>query len=160
MVARGVLDTLGERKAWRKGRAWCACIVLEPGDCRAESRQAHYEKNSEPPTRLTLITQRAKLSARQRRNKKLQLFLFTPGTSLKLGAATGIKAERRLLLACLYRWRRRKVGAKIDDWIEFFRCGAGQRSEEARKDWAKSCIQRATPRGCSDARERPLRQAD
>jgi len=138
MVARGVLDTLDQNRLSRKG---LVCVYLCSNlEIAAQNRdKLSDEEDQEPPTRLTLITLRAKDIQEKRQSKRRQLFLFTPGTSLKLGAATGIKAERRLLLACLYGLRRRRVNADIDDWIEFFRCGAGQRSENARAQWADSC---------------------
>jgi hypothetical protein len=138
MVARGVLDELCTRNEGRKG---LVCVYLCSNLEIAEQNRGKLteEESSEPATRLTLIPQRASAIHEARRKKKLQLFLFTPGTSLKLGGATGIKSERRFLLACLYVWRSHKLGAKLAKWIEFFRCGAGQRSENAMRDWVTSC---------------------
>jgi uncharacterized membrane protein YkvA (DUF1232 family) len=138
MVARGVLEELSRRN---RGHDGITCVYL----CsNLEIAEQNREKltdtdSSNAATRLTLIAQRAKVIQATRSKKQFQLFLFTPGTSLKLGGATGIKSERRLLLACLYVWRRRKLGANVADWIEFFRCGAGQGSEEARRQWTRSC---------------------
>src|SRR6185503_19754867 len=57
-------------------------------------------------------------------NGKLQVFAFTPGTSLQVEHGTGIARERRLLLYLLFRiWRKRVNQAK---WREFFRCSAGE----------------------------------
>jgi hypothetical protein len=140
MVARGVLDVLDERNRKRNGIG-LVCVYLCSNLEIAEQNRDKLtdDDNPEPPTRLTLITLRAKDIQEKRRNKKRQLFLFTPGTSLSLGAATGIKAERRLLLACLYGWRPQKLRAELGEWIEFFRCGAGQRSKEAKRKWGESC---------------------
>ncbi len=138
MVARGVLDHLCEHNEGSNGLV-CVYLCSNLEIAEQNRNKLSAERASDPATRLTLITLRAKAIHEARRRKKLQLFLFTPGTSLKLGAATGIKSERLLLLACLYHWRRGKLGAKLADWTEFFRCSAGQRSPAALEKWARSC---------------------
>ena len=142
MVARGVLDALDDRKRGQKGKGLVCVYLCSNLEIAEQNRdKLSDDKAHEPPTRLTLITLRAKSIQTKRQGKKRerQLFLFTPGTSLNLGGATGIMAERRLLLACLYGWQRQKVVAKIGDWIEFFRCGAGHRSIKAKQQWEGSC---------------------
>ncbi len=138
MVARGVIEELRRLSDGRKGSV---CVYLCSNLEIAEQNQDKLrgEKTRELPTRLTLIPLRAAAIHEARAKRKPQLFVFTPGTSLHLGGATGIKSERRLLLACLYGWRPHKLGAKLADWIEFFRCGAGQRSPKARATWESSC---------------------
>lgn len=138
MVARGVIEELRRRSDSRKGGV---CIYLCSNLEIAEQNRDKLtsEKSSEPPTRLTLIPLRAATIHQSRARGKAQLFVFTPGTSLHLVGATGVKSERRMLLACLYGWRPHRLGAKLADWVEFFRCGAGQRSAAARANWASSC---------------------
>lgn len=138
MVARGVIDELRERSDSRKGSV-CVylCSNLEIAD--QNQNKLNDAERSEPPTRLTLIPLRAAAIHRARARKQPQLFVFTPGTSLHLGGATGIKSERKMLLACLYGWKPHKIGAKLSSWIEFFRCGAGQQSKGGAAAWIASC---------------------
>ena len=138
MVARGVLEVLSDRNTTRNG---IVCVYLCSNLEIAEQNRDKLNIGGEsgPATRLTLITLHAKAIHEARRQKKFQLFLFTPGTSLKLGGSTGMKSERRLLLACLYGQQPRQLGAKLANWIEFFRCGAGQQSAKAKKAWVESC---------------------
>jgi hypothetical protein len=150
LVAGGVLDELRRRSHSRKGSVCIyLCSNLEIADQNqdkltgedtsklgiAELNQGNFksEKTRKPPTRLTLIPHRAASIQKARKKKKHQLFVFTPNTSLYLVATTGIKSERRMLLACLYKSRRRSLGAKLADLKDFFRCGAG------REIWASSC---------------------
>lgn len=138
MVARGVIEELRRRSDGRKGSV---CVYLCSNLEIAEQNQdkLRSEKSREPPTRLTLIPLRAATIHQARAKRTPQLFVFTPGTSLQLLGATGTKSERRMLLACLYGWRPHKLGAKLADWIEFFRCGALQRNIHGLDSWAASC---------------------
>jgi hypothetical protein len=159
MVARGVVEELRRR---HRDRNVCIylCSNLEiaeqnrdkllgeatekpssgPSAIRRDTRiRPDGGKGRKPPTRLTLIPIEAAAISRARKGRQLQLFVFTPHTSLHLVGATGIKAERRMLLACLYGWRPHRLGAQLARWKEFFRCEAGQRSDTARESWNASC---------------------
>ncbi len=67
---------------------------------------------------------------------KLNLYCFTPGTSLSLRSATGLKYERKLLLYLLDRMEVTPRGKRQVRWREFFRCGCGEQGwrREAGKD--------------------------
>lgn len=138
MVARGVIEELRRRSDDRKGSV-CVylCSNLEIAEQNRDKLTS--EKSREPPTRLTLIPLRAATIHQARVKRTPQLFVFTPGTSLQLVGATGTMSERRMLLACLYGWRPHKLGAKLANWIEFFRCGARQRNINGLDRWAASC---------------------
>ena len=138
MVARGVLKALRERNPGRRGHV-CVylCSNLEIADQNRD--KLSDERTNEPPTRLTLIPKRAVAIQAARKIGRSQLFVFTPGTSLHLLGNTGMKEERRMLLACLYGWRAHRIGAKLAEWTEFFRCGAGQSSSKTLKQWQSSC---------------------
>lgn len=148
MVARGVLQRLEEQKDGRKGMV---CVYLCSNlEIAEQNRDKLANETKEPATRLTLIPLRAKAVHEERKKNKPQLFLFTPGTSLKLSGTTGIKSERQLLLSALYGWRPQKLGASLDDWIEFFRCNAG------RDKWVKECPASKLSQGAADLRESRL----
>ena len=138
MVARGVIEELERRNRSGKGSV---CIYLCSNLEIADQNQDKLKRNKvrESATRLTLIPLRAAAIHATRAEGKSQLFVFTPDTSLNVTGATGIKAERRMLLACLYAWKPHRIGAQLAVWIEFFRCGAGQRSPKARANWGESC---------------------
>jgi hypothetical protein len=53
---------------------------------------------------------------RRRKNGQLQVFTFTPGTSLQVERGTGIAKERRLLLYLFYRVWRKRVNQK--EWLQ------------------------------------------
>jgi len=146
MVARGVIEELRRRADSRKGSV-CVylCSNLEIAEQNRDKLQnkkqdaLKKERSREPPARLTLIPLRAAEIHKARAKRKAQLFVFTPGTSLHVVGATGIKSERRMLLACLYGREPHRIGAKLKDWIEFFRCGAGQ-------NWESLCSSRELQR--------------
>ena len=76
------------------------------------------------PGRLTLLALQSQQISRRRENGRLQVFAFTPGTSLQVERGTGIARERRLLLYLLLRVWRKHVNRR--KWREFFRCSAGE----------------------------------
>jgi len=75
------------------------CSNLEIAE---QNRDKLTDEKTEPATRLTLITLRAKAIDEARNNKKVAaLLIYARNISLKLGGTTGIKSERLLLLAGL-----------------------------------------------------------
>ena len=71
------------------------------------------------PPSLRRITQ---LAWSTKTNDNLQLYSFTPGTSLSAG--TGLAWERQLLLFLVHRVLRQDI--RKGRWREYFRCGAGE----------------------------------
>ena len=78
----------------------------------------------EPATRrLTLLSTKGVL--KENKEEGHRLLSFTPGTSLKLGGATGIQYERKLLLHLLDRLAATPEGAGRNRWAHFFRASCG-----------------------------------
>ena len=110
VVARGVIEDL------MKGRRKPLTVIYLCSNAEiAEQNRRKLDPQSERSIgRVTQLAMR-----RQTEDLNLQLYSFTPGTSLKAG--TGLEWERRLLMYLLHRayglpvWRQQ--------YSEFFRCG-------------------------------------
>lgn len=124
LVAREVIQNLKERRKRSNGKGFTAVYICSNSEIAAQNcSKLCDEKDSSIPGRLTLLSLQSARIGQARDNGRLQVFAFTPGTSLKIEQGTGIAEERRLLLYLLVRiWRRRVNKAK---WREFFRCSAG-----------------------------------
>jgi hypothetical protein len=70
--------------------------------------------------RLTLLSLSSEELEAARDASALQLFSFTPGTSLQVGTATGQCLERQLLYFLVYELLGNPASGK---WRDFFRCG-------------------------------------
>jgi hypothetical protein len=113
VVARGVIERLLERR-----RRPLTVVYLCSNSDIAEQNRIKLDPESEKP--IGRVTELA--LARHQGARRLLLYSFTPGTSLKEG--TGLAWERRLLLYLLHRIYGFPVGTKA--WREYFRCGAGE----------------------------------
>lgn len=120
LVARHVIDGLKRRR--RHG--FTVVYICSNSEIADQNRgRLCSEEDSSVPGRLTLLALQSKQIKEGRDKNQLQVFAFTPGTSLQIEHGTGIAQERRLLLYLLVRvWRKRVNKAK---WREFFRCSAG-----------------------------------
>ena len=142
VVARGVITSLREENRRRRRRRGMVivylCSSLEIAAQNSDKLIEHLEGDVDGGsqgvvTRLTLLPLGADKIRENREHGRPQLLLFTPGTSLQLGRASGVKQERRMLLACLLSHFRHKLLPDDDPWIEFFRCGASQET------WPEEC---------------------
>lgn len=113
VVARGVIEELIRR---RRGRELVVVYLCSNSEI-ADQNRTKLAPNAPPSLRR--ITQLA-WSASNTDN--LQLYSFTPGTSLSEG--TGLAWERRLLLFLVHRVLRKDI--RKGKWREYFRCGAGE----------------------------------
>lgn len=121
LVAKGVIAELRRRGA--KG-GFTIIYICSNSEIADQNRgKLCDEKDSAVPGRLTLLALQSQQIARHRENGRLQVFAFTPGTSLQVERGTGIARERRLLLYLLLRVWRKHVNRR--KWREFFRCSAG-----------------------------------
>jgi uncharacterized membrane protein YkvA (DUF1232 family) len=120
-VAAGVITALSGKR-----RSGFTVVYVCSNAEIAEQNRAKLSPDSgrAAVTRLTLLATRSEEIEAQRKKEGTQLFSFTPGTSLKIGGATGIGWERRLLLYLLLRVWGKRVGRA--PWREFFRCGSKQ----------------------------------
>lgn len=112
LVARGVIEELVRR---RRGRDLVVVYLCSNSEIADQNRTKLAP--SAPPS-LRRITQLAWSGAN---TDPLQLYSFTPGTSLSEG--TGLAWERHLLLFLAYRVLRQDI--RKGKWREYFRCGAG-----------------------------------
>lgn len=121
LVARHVIDGLKSRR--RHG--FTVVYICSNSEIADQNRgKLCSEKDGSVPGRLTLLALQSKQINEGRDKKQVQVFAFTPGTSLQIEHGTGIAQERRLLLYLLVRvWRKRVNKPK---WREFFRCSAGR----------------------------------
>lgn len=127
LVAKGVVNDLRQRKTRGGFTIVYICSNNEIADQNRE--KLCDEKDCAVPGRLTMLALQSQQISRRRENGQLQVFAFTPGTSLQVEHGTGIARERRLLLYLLFRiWRKRVNQAK---WREFFRCSAGEERWQA-----------------------------
>lgn len=110
VVARGVIERLLASR-----RKSLTVIYLCSNSEIAEQNRTKLDPDSAAP--VGRVTELAIKS--ERRDDSLQLYSFTPGTSLKDG--TGLEWERRLLMYLLHRSFGFPVWRKT--WREFFRCG-------------------------------------
>lgn len=113
VVASGVIEALLRR---RKGRALVVVYLCSNTEI-ADQNRTKLAPNAPPSLRR--ITQ---LAWRPGSSAKLQLYSFTPGTSLAEG--TGLAWERQLLLFLIHRVLRQDI--RKGKWREYFRCGAGE----------------------------------
>jgi len=119
VVARGVIDELLRR---RRGKALVVVYLCSNSEIADQNRTKLAPKAA--PS-LRRITQLAWSGANA---DALQLYSFTPGTSLSEG--TGLAWERQLLLFLVHRVLRQDI--RKGKWREYFRCGAGpERWKEA-----------------------------
>ena len=122
LVAKGVIDKLRHLSTKSGFTIVYICSNSEIAD--QNRGKLCDEKDSEVPGRLTLLALQSQLIGQRRKNGQLQVFAFTPGTSLHVEHGTGIAKERRLILYLLFRvWRKRVNRRK---WREFLRCSAGE----------------------------------
>jgi hypothetical protein len=113
VVARGVIDELMRR---RRGHELIVVYLCSNSEI-ADQNRTKLAPNA--PLSLRRITQ---LAWGTRNTDNLQLYSFTPGTSLSEG--TGLAWERQLLLFLAYRVLRQDI--RKGKWREYFRCGAGE----------------------------------
>jgi uncharacterized membrane protein YkvA (DUF1232 family) len=127
LVARGVIGKLREAK---NGKGYTVVYVCSNSEIAEQNRiklypeQQRQEANHRASRRLTLLSLESAEIAR-RRKCEIQVFSFTPGTSLQLTGSTGIALERRLLMYLLHRLWHKPVRHAI--WREFFRCGCREK---------------------------------
>jgi hypothetical protein len=122
LVAKGVIDKLRNLKSKDGFTIIYICSNSEIAD--QNRGKLCDDQDSAVPGRLTLLSLQSQQIVQRRENRQLQVFAFTPGTSLQIENGTGIAKERRLLLYLLLRvWRKRINQPK---WREFFRCTAGE----------------------------------
>ena len=122
LVAKGVVDELRRRRA---GGDFTLVYICSNNEIADQNREKLSDaKENVVPGRLTLLALQSQQIILGRENGRLQVFAFTPGTSLQVERGTGIAKERRLLLYLAFRvWRKRINKRK---WREFFRCSAGE----------------------------------
>jgi len=113
VVARGVIDDLMQR---RRGRELIVVYLCSNSEIADQNRT---KLAPDAPSALRRITQ---LAWRTGSSYNLQLYSFTPGTSLSEG--TGLAWERQLLLFLVHRVLRQDI--RKGKWREYFRCGAGE----------------------------------
>ena len=177
LVARGVIDRLKQRK--RKGLT--VIYICSNSEIADQNRsKLSDDAETEDPGRLTLLSLQSSRIRERRANRQLQVFAFTPGTSLQVEHGTGIAKERRLILYLVRRlWRKHE---RRVSWREFFRCTAGEENWRRdssirrlkqdfdrviakdfrlrlKKHWESQAISLVDPRtGKDDGVRRPLRQ--
>lgn len=110
IVARGVIERLLERRR----TPLIVVYLCSNAEIAEQNRRKLDPRAGRPLRRLSEIALRSGEKAGE-----LQLFSFTPGTSLHDG--TGLAWERRLLLFLMGRVQDRDVNQRR--WREFFRCG-------------------------------------
>jgi hypothetical protein len=119
LVARGVIDQMRRR---RKSGDFIVVYICSNSEIGAQNRDKLSDTPANTAGRLTLLSLESAEIGRLRDKGLVQVFSFTPGTSLQIGQATGVKQERRLLMYLIMRvWGRRVNRQK---WRDFFRCGA------------------------------------
>jgi hypothetical protein len=124
LVARKVIQNLQQKVSQSKGRGFTVVYICSNSEIADQNcSKLCDEKDSSMPGRLTLLTLQSATIGQAREKDKLQVFAFTPGTSLRLEQGTGIAEERRLLLYLLVRvWRKHVNRVR---WRKFFQCSAG-----------------------------------
>jgi len=107
LVAKGVIEKLRRRLGTNGG--FTTVYICSNSEIADQNRgKLCDEKDSAVPGRLTLLALQSQQIGQRRKNGQLQVFAFTPGTSLQVEHGTGIARERRLLLYLLFRvWRKR-----------------------------------------------------
>ena len=122
LVAKGVIAEL--RRLGTKGGFTIVYICSNSEIADQNRGKLCDDKDSAVPGRLTLLALQSQQIGRRRESGRLQVFAFTPGTSLQVERGTGIARERRLLLYLLLRVWRKHVNRR--KWREFLRCSAGE----------------------------------
>ncbi len=123
VVARGVIDELLRR---RRGRELVVVYLCSNTEI-ADQNRTKLAPNAPPSLRrITQLAWSTKVS------DNLQLYSFTPGTSLSEG--TGLAWERQLLLFLVHRVLRQDI--RKGKWREYFRCGAGEERWKAATKFA------------------------
>ena len=112
VVARGVIEDLLRR---RRGKTLVVVYLCSNSEIADQNRTKLAPKAAPSLRRIT------QLAWNGSNDDSLQLYSFTPGTSLSEG--TGLAWERRLLLFLAHRVLRQDI--RKGKWREYFRCGAG-----------------------------------
>ena len=124
VVARGVID-----KLCRGSRSPLKVIYLSSNSEIAEQNRPKLAKNGG-----VSVSRAAELALiRSQSDDRVQLYAFTPGTSLAGG--TGMAWERRMLLYLLHNICNYDVSSLR--WREYFRCGAGAERWQKQTSWTK-----------------------
>lgn len=113
VVARGVIEEFMRR---RRGRELVIVYLCSNAEI-ADQNRTKLSPNAAP-----LLRRITDLALSTKNSDNLQLYSFTPGTSLSEG--TGLAWERRLLLFLVHRVLRQDI--RKGRWREYFRCGAGE----------------------------------
>lgn len=128
LVAKGVVD---EMRRLRKRSGFTIVYICSNSEIADQNREKLCDdKQSVVPGRLSLLALQSREIDLRCQTGELQVFAFTPGTSLQVENGTGIARERRLLLYLLHRVWRKPVNRLT--WRRFFRCSAGP------EDWEKA----------------------
>lgn len=123
LVARGVIDAL---RAEKRGGGLTVVYVCSNSEIAGQNRGKLSDSAVEGAPRLSLLSLESAEIRRRAAQGLVQVYSFTPGTSLQVGQSTGIKHERRLLLYLVGRILGRRVNRS--SWRTFFRCGAAEES--------------------------------
>lgn len=122
MVAKGVIQALHAR---REKHGFTIVYICSNNEIAEQNRDKLYDgKDSSVPGRLTLMALQSRQIEKQRENGFVQVFAFTPGTSLQIEHGTGIAKERRLLLYLIFRIWGKRVNRRA--WRLFFRGSSEQ----------------------------------
>lgn len=129
-VAAGVIQAMSKRKAFT------VVYVCSNSEIAEQNRDKLAPgAKSAAVNRLPLLATESQKIDQARRDGELQVFSFTPGTSLDVRGATGIEGERQLLLYLLARvWGKRVNRYK---WRRFFCCTC---KWEDKRDTTGKCI--------------------
>lgn len=133
MVARGVVEQLQQSNG---GCGFTVVYICSNSEIAQQNRDRLCpEKDSYPSTgRLTLLSLESAQIDGRRKQGSLQVFSFTPGTSLQIANSAGIERERRLLMYLATQIWRFRINTR--KWRNFFRCGCEPESWETRaKFW-------------------------
>ena len=122
LIAREVINRLRQRSAG----TFTAVYVCSNQEIASQNRGKLAPPGADKgqARRLTLLC--LDLFREDTQLGKLNLYCFTPGTSLSLRSATGLQYERKLLLHLLDRMGETPAGKRQVRWREFFRCGCGE----------------------------------
>ena len=126
-VAKGVIDSLEAKKRADKNDGYTVVYICSNAEIADQNLGKLCDKSDKDPSeaqpgRLTLLSLQTRQIKAKREKGELQVFGFTPRTSLQFNNGTGIAKERRLLLYLLNRiW-----GKQTDEviWRRFFKCSA------------------------------------
>jgi hypothetical protein len=123
LVARGVIE---EMRRHSKEAGFTVVYVCSNSEIAGQNRDKLCPEKgaAHSPGRLTLLSLQSSAVNRRREDGQVQIFSFTPNTSLQIGNATGVKQERRLLMYLIMRVWGRHVNRQ--KWRDFFRCSAGR----------------------------------